>query len=363
MKKHSYLFLLLAGFFVLVTSCTRNDLEHSPPETPVIKVANEWLTSRVKEGETVRNERVELLRQSILPAQASTETLEDGEKLIIVPIAAGFKMNTNRDKNADHYLLLFENKNQEVYKGNIVQFIPLNGQQRSLPKNTLSRLWNCEDVNANGSFTILTIFDKHLYEVDFENGKKTRYAEMTTEKKGGNSLVLHDRSTSENDPDCIDYYLETTTTYTDGTKEVTTQYVGTTCYPGQCVPGEQCSVIFNPDGGGSAPDDEVESSKSLIWHVYNPSGPLNASTHGYGVNSLETVKYKKNASAPQGGYFTKIRHDNSECNIWNASYMEDENKVSAKEQTATSSVKGHYFLEGRRYGINNSKSWQLSDVK
>lgn len=50
MKQHSQRFLLLAGFFMLATGCTRKDNDHSSPETPVIKVANEWLASRIKKG-------------------------------------------------------------------------------------------------------------------------------------------------------------------------------------------------------------------------------------------------------------------------------------------------------------------------
>lgn len=359
MKRHSHLFLLFAGFFVLLSSCTRNDLHEQPTETPVVKVANEWLTSRVKEGETVRNERIESLRQSILPAQSSTEILEDGEKLIIVPIASNFKMNTNSDKNADHYLLLFENKAKQVYKGNIVQFVPENSQQRSLPKNTLSRLWNCENVNANGTFTVLTIFDKHLYASTFKDGKKTAYTTMEAKKNDLNDAVVN----VPGELRCIEHYLVTTHYYSDGTTQVFEEYIGTSCYR-WCVPGEACAVKEDDGlGGGGNPDEEVEASRTLVWHVYNPTGPLNDTAHGYGINSIETVKFKKNSSAPQGGFFTKIHHNTSDCNIWNASYLEDENKVSAIEQTATSSVKGHYFLRGERTGINNSRSWQLSDVK
>ena len=277
MQKQSHLLLLLAGFFMLLTSCTRNDIDQSPQETPVVKLANEWLTSRVKEGETVRNERIELLRQNILTAQASIETLEDGEKLIIVPISSRFRMNTNSDKNVDHYLLLFENKNKELYKGNIVQFIPLNAQQRRLPKNTLSRLWNAEDVNANGTFTVLTIFDKHLYEVDFKNGVRTRYAETEKGAENGNSVVLNNRVANDGD-NCVIWYLETTTYYTDGTNETSKEYLGMSCTPGQCVPGEQCSVINPGDGGGGPPptdpDEEVEVSEIVDWLVYqDPNQP------------------------------------------------------------------------------------------
>lgn len=277
MHKHLRLFLLLAGFYMLIMSCTKNDVREQPFETPVVKVANEWLTSRIKEGETVRNERIESLRQSILPAKASTEILEDGEKLIIVPIANGFKMNTNSDKNADHYLLLFENKNKEVYKGNIVQFVPENSQQRSLPKNTLSRLWNAEDVNVNGTFTVLTIFDKHLYASTFKEGKRTKYAKLEKGSNDDNSVVSNDRAATDGD-NCVIWYLETTTYYTDGTSETSKEYLGMSCNPLECVPGEQCSVLNPGDGGGGPPptdpDEEVDRAEIVDWLVYqDPDQP------------------------------------------------------------------------------------------
>lgn len=299
MHKHPHLFLLCAGFLMLFVSCTKNDIDQQPVAPPVVKLANEWLNSRIKEGSTARNERIEVLRAHILPAQSFTEKLEDGERLIIVPIAKEFKMNTNSDKDADHYLLLFENKAKQVYKGNIVQFIPLNAQQRNLPKNTLSRLWNCESVNANGTFTVLTIFDKHLYEVDFNKGIKTRYATLQKgSKKNKEKEVLEAAASTVT---CVEWYRETSYYYSDGSSYSTEDYLGTTCY-NNCGPTtEVCEPknTFEPDGGSNDGDDEYEAVNTVDWGVVEV-GPFSY------ILSTERLRGKKRASQPNGGYFTKI---------------------------------------------------------
>ncbi len=249
---------------MLLNSCTKSDINQEPLNAPIAKLTNEWLNSRVKEGETIRNERIESLRQSILPSKASIETLEDGEKLIIVPIVSSLKMNTNSDKSADHYLLLFENKNKEVYKGNIVQYVPLNSQNRALPKNTLSRLWNCEDVNANGTFTVLTIFDKYLYANTFKDGKKMAYTTLEPKKNNGDVAVIN----APGNITCIEYYLITTHYYSDGSTQEFQEYLGTSCFR-WCVPGEACAVKEDDGfGGGGNPDEEVNRSKIVDWMVY-----------------------------------------------------------------------------------------------
>lgn len=271
-------------------------------------------------------------------------------------------MNTNSDKNADHYLILFENKNKEVYKGNIVQFIPSNAQQRTLPKNTLSRLWNCEDVIVNGTFTVLTIFDKYLYASTFQDGKKTAYTTMEAKKNNSEDAVVN----APGELRCIEHYLVTTYYYSDGSTQVFQDYIGTSCYR-WCVPGEACAVKEDDSlgGGGGDPDLEVEAAKTVTWNVFNPYGPANPNEHSYGVNSIETLKGKKNASLPTGGYFTKITHNSSSCNTCPQTvgvYIEDEAKVAAGGQTATSRVKGHYTENSIRYNIDGSNSWQYKNV-
>lgn len=354
MKKHAYLFLFLSGFFMFVTSCTRNDIDHAPPETPVVKLANEWLTSRVKEGETVRNERIELLRQNILPAKASTETLEDGEKLIIVPIASGFKMNTNSDKNADHYLLLFENKNKEVYKGNMVQFVPENAERRSLPKNTLSRLWNAEDVNANGTFTVLTIFDKHLYASTFKDGKKTSYSTMKAQKETGEAVA-----NTQGELTCIEYYMVTTYYYSDGSTQEFRDYIGTSCYK-WCVPGEACAVKEDDGLGGGSPDEEVDRAEIVDWLVYqDPNQP------SWKVWSRQKFKGKLWG---EKGYFYDIVDKytfapNPAVNlrVWTPQYITS--KILNNGKNATVKVVGKVTLNMNPYAeVDTTASFTFSQV-
>ncbi len=305
---------------MLLNSCTKSDINQEPLNAPIAKLTNEWLNSRVKEGETIRNERIESLRQSILPSKASIETLEDGEKLIIVPIVSSLKMNTNSDKSADHYLLLFENKNKEVYKGNIVQYVPLNSQNRALPKNTLSRLWNCEDVNANGTFTVLTIFDKYLYASTFKDGKKTAYTTLEPKKNNGDVAVIN----APGNVTCVEYYLITTHYYSDGSTQTFEEYLGTSCYR-WCVPGEACAVKEDDGlGGGGGPDEDIEAVSFKDWGVVEV-GPFSY------VLSSEKLKGKKRAGLSNGGYFTKIT---------NLGISKEGSTISTWEKT---SVTGTYF--------------------
>ncbi|MFD2920882.1 hypothetical protein ACFS6H_14255 [Terrimonas rubra] len=358
MHKHSRLFLLSAGFLMLFANCTKNDIDQQPVETPVVKLTNDWLNSRIKEGSAARNARIEVLREHILSAQSFTEALEDGEKLIIVPIAKEFKMNTNSDKDADHYLLLFENKTNQVYKGNIVQFIPLDVQQRNLPKNTLSRLWNCENVTANGTFTVLTIFDKHLYEVDFNKGVKTRYAtlEKGTKNSNGNE-VLESTASSVT---CVEWYRETTYYYSDGSSYTTQDYLGTTCY-NNCGPTtEVCepSSTLDPDGGANDGDDEYEVVTTVDWNVYTHS------LFTY-ISSTERLKGKRRASLPNGGYFTKITHlGTSKVGSAIATWDKTSVEVNYNQHNASSHIIGRYTLSSNPTVIvhaNKTKNFTVAD--
>ncbi len=157
------------------TACTKNESPEISRKA-VLEKANKWLNDKITIHNADRNTRVEEIRKNLDVSKASTETTREGDKLIIIPLSKAFKLNYRNTDPADHYLLLFDNPKKGLYKGNIVQYRPLNESDRTLPANSLSKLWDCDSVKANGTFSFLTIYDRLLYEVDYKGGVRTRYA-------------------------------------------------------------------------------------------------------------------------------------------------------------------------------------------
>ncbi|MCG2617127.1 hypothetical protein LZZ85_22720 [Terrimonas sp. NA20] len=220
----------------------------------------------------------------------------------IIPLSSSFKMIHKSDKILDHYLFLFENS-KGVYKGNIMQ---VESSTKSLPRGTLGNVWDCNDVNVDGTFSLLTIFDKLLYEVKFAGGKKISFGEV---KRRNNRDQTQSGEVSTQNTSCTDWYLVTTTFYDDGSTTTTEQYLGTTCTT--LCPNGVCNegLPGGGDGGGGNPDPdpEIQVSTNYKWLVYTDPVLVD-----WKVYSTDKFKAKKSSSLPNGGHFTSIEHISTE---------------------------------------------------
>ncbi|MCG2617125.1 hypothetical protein LZZ85_22710 [Terrimonas sp. NA20] len=294
MQRKIFLFLL-ACCAMFLTNCSKSDLNlNRQLEVQSKQKAEDWLETKGVGAGPLRLGRISAIKESLIFEKASVEKLEDGESLYIIPLSSSFKMINKSDKVLDHYLLLFENS-KGVYKGNIMQ---VESSTKSLPRGTLGKVWDCNDVNVDGTFSLLTIFDKLLYEVKFAGGKKVSFGEVKSKGNRDQSGEVSTQNTS-----CTDWYLVTTTFYDDGTTTTTEQYLGTTCTT--LCPNGVCNegLPGGGDGGGEDPDPEIQVSTDYTWKVYEDS-----ILPEWRVYSTDKIKAKKRASLPNGGHFTSIEH-------------------------------------------------------
>ncbi|PZR24958.1 MAG: hypothetical protein DI535_20125 [Citrobacter freundii] len=296
--------ILIIFSISFIFSCTKNDLS---PEGNVEAKAKEnaisWLDNKATKSGPARIQRINAIKENLIPEKSTVEKLENGESLYIIPLKSSFKMNHNQDKDVDQYLLLFENS-KGVYKGNVMQFNSAGSAHTILPAGTIGNVWDCNDVKVNGSFTLLTIFDNLLYEKTFEGGRQVRYAEARSGQNRNGTPEVAVQST------CTDWYLVITEFYSDGSTYTTETYLGTTCFDPLCQPSGVCNEGLPPGdggGGGPDPDPEVQVSTNHTWLVYTDSVLVD-----WKVYSTDKFKAIKKASLPNGGHFTSIQHISTE---------------------------------------------------
>lgn len=286
--------LFYAVMLVFLNGCQKEKSSgHSSPENQSGKKVNAWLDSNIS-GNTLRNERIKALKDNLDISKLSVEDLDQGEKMIIVPLKRGFVSNINKETDPINNLLLFVDKNGSIRKGNIVQYIPdTGGSHSSVPANTFYAIFNDKPVEASGRYTYLSIFDKFQYEMQYQNGSVLSFGIMKSKDKepGG--------SDRENQL-CIDWYLITTYYYADGTTHTDEEFIGTSCY-GSCLPGELCDELDPTEvGGNGGSDGIVDVSKAVNWVVAESEG---LTWHVKSYETLYGIKIPNEQSK-----FTNITH-------------------------------------------------------
>lgn len=144
-----------------------------------------------------------------------------------------------------------------------------------------------------------------------------------------------------------------------------------TYWVGDCGngPGDNPNEEMPEPTGGGEEGEGYEIFRTLTWHVYNTlGGSTQPSGVGYGVNSMENVRGKRNSSLPNGGYFTFASHYTSTCNDCNdptdpsAAYGETTSSVSYTDEQVSSSVSGSYSENGVLKNISGSRTWTFGQI-
>jgi hypothetical protein len=234
-----------------------------------------------------------------------------------------------------------------ITKGNIIQFIAEPGKSRSIPENSFSKIFNYQKLDCDGQFAVLSLSDKFLYQMKYEDGSLHSVGVAEPKK--------HSTAANGPDPDpigpapiCTDWYLVTTYYYLDGTTEQTEQYLYTTC--------ESSGGGGGSGGGSNDIEYEYEAIQEKTWKVYTfPDGI-------YSVNSLERIKGKKVIGNPDGGYFTGISHMADGCNASNGVWVASDWNDTYSTRQASSWIKGKYTEGGFTRNIENSATWSFSQV-
>jgi hypothetical protein len=305
MKTNS-LFSFLQKMMVLVTliclsACQKEAAQDLVAENSAIAQENKqeavtkvnaWLENQKKLTTAVIATSVNNIKANLDFDKLYFEKLSETEKLLIVPLKSTFVSTVNKGKNPLNVFLLVLNKEGDIRKGNIVQFISKNSVPlTALPKNTFYNFYNADHLVADGSFTFLNVYDKILYQMDYKDGKISAYSEKQNKQDNNiaNSTVLSTTTA------CTNWYW--VTTYADGTQSW--QFLYTTCSGDESVEPEGGG---SGGGGGNGEEEVTMAPKQEQWIV-----AVNASFLWY-VNSTEQLNGVKKPNLPGGGYFTNITH-------------------------------------------------------
>jgi hypothetical protein len=259
--------ILFCSVTLLLIGCKKNTTDEKFINTPVVQTniktkissaaVSNWLQAKIKPSSPLKNNYINKILDNVQYDKMYVEQLHTSENLIVIPLKNEyFSQHIKQQKNKPiQYLLLVENAEGKIRRGDLVLFFPENATLQKLPVNYFHQFFMEEDLSVNGTFTLVTLGDVKQYEVVFKNGKKDNFklwrSEINTASNAGNNA---NTSPTQN---CTDWYL-VTTYYLDGIPVYSTsEYVGTTCSGGGCPPDTEC---LEPEGTGGGGNLEVPVS-------------------------------------------------------------------------------------------------------
>lgn len=127
----------------------------------------------------------------------------------------------------------------------------LTNEDHTSINNHLADIINFKKSEFNGDVIYRNLKGKFLYTVHYSKDS-FGYSNLTTKSNSKKSTIKTSSTIKTNNIECIDWYLITTITYTDGSQSVSEEYVGTTCHS-TCQSDPYQSQNFcddNPGGGG-----------------------------------------------------------------------------------------------------------------
>jgi hypothetical protein len=350
--------LILSAAIVFFNACKKeaaqDETNSNSLTKEIIAKVNSWLDSQKITFTDYRRSNIESLKENLDLNAGHLESYKQNDQFIIVPVKNGFKSKNNKDKNPFNYLVLVLSEKGDITNGNLIQYIS-STELKQAPKNTFSKIFNYQNLECDGQFTMLSIADDFRYELKFENGKLKSVAERRSKNSSGN------QRTNE----CIDWYLVTTYYYSNGSSETFEQYVFTTCdcHQTRMANGRSFQIECGGGGGGNSIDYEYEVAQYVTWNVaVNPVNSIGE------IKSYEYIKGKRVSSEPQGGHFKSIYHNSSICDFCYGSNPNDywnEDLASSgvtDPQHCFMAIYGVLHYQGIVTNINNTKTWQFQDL-
>ena len=344
----------VAGLFVslFLFACKKQISDQSSSANIQGKVIA-WLSEQKSISQPNKAANIDLLTKNLDFEGVTSESSHDGEKLLIIPITDLYKKLKRISNSSEAILLIKLTAEDEIRDGNIVLYTPPNPADKIIPSNTFNAIINTGDPACEGEFKFLSVTGRRLYTLTYRNGSLAKEVRF----------IQKNNINSRTDAICIDWYLVTTIYYTDGTKEETEEYIGTTCRGCDC--GDiQCDC---PDdgsgGGGTAVEYEYEVARSMKWKV---ASPPNDPSNSKGIWSVERIRGKRVSSEPQGGHFTSLSNFANYCDF--CAYLVDEwNRGNhtysiPSPQSISCTVWGYLLYAGHSYKIDNTNWWSFADV-
>jgi hypothetical protein len=205
-----------------------------------------------------RNEKLKALKNALLFEKTWVEERSSKEKLIIVPINPSFRPPYILNPTSITNLVLTMANDGAIIAANIIQFHPEDERISNLPKNTFSKVFEYQNINIGGRFSVLSLAGLFKYDLSFKKGSLSMVRENTTKLKYGVS--------ARENTTCTDWYLVTTTYDEDhNVLEVDWEFLTRTC--------DDCSAV-GPGGTGTLCDElEGGSGTSNIDYEYAINQP------------------------------------------------------------------------------------------
>lgn len=247
MKQNStfhFIFFCLISYMMF--SCKKENINSlsdiSLKDSTTLKKVIAWLDKKKINARSM-DSSVDYLKQNLIGSELWAEKFNDRERLIIIPLKDAFKARNTSSQKSYKNLVLIENDKGEYRVGNVVEIIPQNQPFNKIPENLISQVYNNKGNNLNGIFSILTLSNSLVYELEYNKGKisSTKYLEQKNKKSTGK--IYSSRTTGE---PCMNWYLVTTWYNPDGSTTKTEQFVGTT---GDCA-GEWQDMQPGDSGSG-----------------------------------------------------------------------------------------------------------------
>lgn len=263
-QKLGYL-MILTMLSALIFSCTKSTM---PEAVPAFFDSNtkpgdisKWLEGNVGKTTPYKNNIINKVLQNAVFDKMYTEPFRDNERLIIVPLRQEYFSQHVNKKNPHplQYLLLVEDANGKIRRGDIVLFNPADHKLKALPKNAFHDFFEEDTFPADGTFAVVTLGDVKEFEMDYKNGRKAQFRVWHGDKKGDK-----ENTANRDGMYCTYWYLVTTTYWADGHTEVNVEYLGPSC--STCAPNQLCDHL-DDDGGGPGqgePGTQINRDVSFI---------------------------------------------------------------------------------------------------
>ncbi|HRD42668.1 MAG: hypothetical protein JST57_08185 [Bacteroidetes bacterium] len=207
----------------------------------------QWLEEQKRIIGRDSNNTVDKIIASMIIDEMYTEP-NQRETFIIVPLDKRMPLSNNirADLNEPlRYLLLVENEDGRIRKGDIVLFYPLDKRYTELPDSSFTKFFTNYGITVDGTFALISLRDIKVYEMD-----------VLAEKPKEFRLWAGKPAVPEPVPDppiCTDWYEITTIFYNDGTYDQTVEFLYTQCEPNPMA-----------GGGGGGTGEEPNCDPSLV---------------------------------------------------------------------------------------------------
>jgi hypothetical protein len=346
--------VLIASCILFFVSCKRENLPSGQGSTPNagqqqdIDKVKAWLLDQEAQASEDRPARIANLQANLDFDGMRTETLYNGQTMLVVPVKKGFVTENSKGKDPLNSLVLRLNAAGKITRGNIIQYL---SKQRpmldKLPANFFHDFYNGGITGLTATITFLSVAGELQAEVTRDNGKLVSNSEVKRKPKdsgpGGKISI-----------ECYDVWW--VTYYPDGSS--TWDFLYSFCTGGE-QPCKSALVVNGKNylvgcGGGGGDEEGVELTRPLQWTVWT------SADHTYGVVSIETVKGKRTGGGT--GYFTNINHSNSSGFGDNQYFTETQSVVTQGTSYVSSALNGQLYRGSTPIEVHNEKSWQFQEI-